>query len=237
MYWDSQYKRNGLIWGEGPSELAVAAVKYLQRRKLNRELLNVLDIGCGYGRDAFHFLKSLRCRVLGIDASKEAITMASNAALKLQNEDVKFQCRSFAEMKESKYEIVHTSNVYQLLTKNEREELRRTITRTLKPNGLLFLSTHSVSDRELYGKGTPIPKEPNSFLTAHSAKDHKQSSDRLYLHLCTREELTKDFAFLEIRELYEHEYYEPRVTGETHHHVSWILRGENADTRHNTRGL
>ena len=101
-----------------------------------------------------------------------------------------------------------------MLRRSEREELRRTVMKVIKPNGLLFLSTLSISDPEHYGKGVPIPKESNSF------------QDRVYLHFCTREELVEDFAFLSIRELYEHEYYEPRATGETHHHISWILIGE-----------
>lgn len=222
MYWNNQYKRNERLWGERPSELAIAAVEYLQKNKTNNEILSVLDIGCGYGRDAFYFLKNLRCRVLGVDISEEAIDIASNAALKSQKEDVKFQCCSFTGLKEGKYDIVFISNLYQLLKKNEREELRKMIMRTLKPNGLLFLSALSVSDPEHYGKGVPVPEEPNSF------------KDKVYLHFCTEEELTKDFAFLKIKELYEHEYYEPRVTGEIHHHVSWILIGEYAGTPHNT---
>ena len=31
MFWDDEYKRNERVWGEGPSELAVAVVEYLQR--------------------------------------------------------------------------------------------------------------------------------------------------------------------------------------------------------------
>ena len=85
---------------------------------------------------------------------------------------------------------------------------------SLKPGGLLFLSTLSVRDPEHYGKGSPVPGEPNSFV------------DKVYLHLFAREELMHDFGFLEIKELYEHEYAEPRATGEAHHHILWILNGE-----------
>ena len=31
MFWDDEYKRNERVWGERPSELAVAVVEYLQR--------------------------------------------------------------------------------------------------------------------------------------------------------------------------------------------------------------
>jgi SAM-dependent methyltransferase len=222
MFWDNEYKSSERVWGERPSELAVAVVRYLQKRKSNNEILSILDIGCGYGRDAFYFLNNFRCRILGIDTSEKAIDIASTAIPKTQEKDVKFQCCNFTELKEGGYDIVFISNLYQLLRKNERKELRKTVVRTLKPNGLLFLSTLSVRDPEHYGKGIPIPEESNSF------------QDRVYLHLCTKEELVEDFAFLNVKELYEHKYYEPRVTGEIHHHISWILIGEHVGTSYNT---
>jgi SAM-dependent methyltransferase len=216
MFWDNEYKSNECVWGEGPSELAITAVRCLQKCKSGREVLSILDIGCGYGRDAFYFLDNLGCRVLGIDSSKKAIDIALNAALKEQSGVVKFRCCNFTELEKDSYDIVFISNLYHLLKKYERKELRKAILRILKPDGSLFLSTLSVKDPEHYGKGIPVPEESNSF------------QDRVYIHLCAREELCEDFAFLDIKELYEHEYYEPRATGEIHHHILWILIGKRA---------
>ncbi|MBU3966542.1 MAG: class I SAM-dependent methyltransferase [Euryarchaeota archaeon] len=222
MSWDNEYKNFGNVWGERPSELAITAVKYLQKNRSNNMILSILDIGCGYGRDAFYFLDNIRCRILGIDISEKAIDIATNAAFKAQKEDVKIQCCNFTKLKEGKYDIVFISNLYQLLKKNEREELRKTVMRTLKPNGLLFLGTLSERDPEHYGKGTPVPGESNSF------------QEKVYLHFCTKKELVEDFTFLNIKELYKHEYCEPRVTGEIHHHISWILIGEYVGTSYNS---
>ena len=222
MYWDNKYKSNGRIWGDGPSELATAAVEYLRKLKLNNEISDMLDIGCGYGRDAFYFQENLRCRILGIDVSEKAIAIASDAVPEAQKENARFQVCNFKELKKGKYDIVFTSNLYQLLKNDERRELRKTVMRSLKPNGLLFLSTFSVSDPEHYGKGVPVSGEPNSF------------QDDNYLHFCIRKELLEDFAFLKIKELYEHAYDEPRATGEVHHHILWILIGEHIGTPHNT---
>ena len=36
MFWDDEYKTNERIWGERPGELAIAAVKYLQKCGLNK---------------------------------------------------------------------------------------------------------------------------------------------------------------------------------------------------------
>jgi len=143
MLWDTIYKGNNRIWGEEPSELAVFAVYYLKTLGLNDKNLSILDVGCGYGRDAVYFSKHLRCTVLGIDSSKEAIDMAKTACSKASN------------------------------------------------------------------------------------------IDKVYLHFCTRNELGNEFNFLKIKELYEHEYYEPHTTGEVHHRISWILIGESAGISYN----
>jgi len=212
MSWDNAYKDSGNIWGERPSELAIAMAKYLRGHKTNDNMISILDIGCGYGRDALYFLGHFRCEILGIDGSEKAIDLAKKAAVSRKN--MKFQCCDFTELGKDSYDVVFISNLYQLLRRSEREELRRTVMKVIKPNGLLFLSTLSISDPEHYGKGAPFSDESNSFM------------DKVFLHFCTRNELEKDFKFLTIGELYEHEYYEPRATGETHHHISWILIGE-----------
>ena len=212
MYWDNHYENNGRLWGETPSILALAAVEYLQKHGLSERMPTALDIGCGYGRDALYLAGNIRCTVLGVDLSEKAIALAKRNC---RDSRIMFRCCGFTELEESKeYDAVFLSNFYQLLKKDERAELRRTIDKVLKPNGLLFLSTLSTRDPEHSGKGTPVSGEINSFV------------DNVYLHLCERSELEEDFSFFKIKELYEHEYFEPRATGETHHHISWILVGK-----------
>ncbi len=216
MFWNEQYGKKGRVWGNEPSELAKAASQYLREHMPNRELA-ILDIGCGYGRDAL-FLSNNPCwRVLGIDVAEEAVGIASKTALESGKGNVEFEHRDFRELEGDKYDIVLSSNVYQILGTDDRRGLRETVARTLNPNGLLFLSTLSARDPEHSGKGNPIRGEPNSY------------QDVVYIHLCTKDELEKDFGFLRIRELYEHRYDEPRVTGEIHRHISWILIGEKPD--------
>jgi len=214
MFWNSEYKSNERIWGEGPSELAVAAARYLRECKSGVGVFNILDIGCGYGRDAFYLLNKISCRITGVDVAQNAIDIAADSIPETQRENVGFHCCNFMEVEEAGYDIVFISNLYHLLKKDEREAIGKTVVRTMKRNGLLFLSALSVNDPEHHGKGVPIPGESNSFR------------DKTYIHLFNREELLEDYAFLNIKELYEHEYYEPRATGETHHHVLWILVAE-----------
>ncbi len=213
MSWNRDYEKSGRIWGENPSELAKAAVQYLKKNKKDKENYTLLDIGCGYGRDAFYLSDNLKCDVLGIDVSEKAIEIAMNTVIKTKKHNIMFQSIAFSSLGGDKYDIVFASNVYQILHLQERDAFRNAAKKALRPEGLLFLSALSTRDPEHYGKGEQIAGETNSF------KDEK------YLHFCTREEFMQDFGFLDIQELYEQQYTEPRSNGETHHHVSWILIG------------
>jgi cyclopropane fatty-acyl-phospholipid synthase-like methyltransferase len=199
---------------EGPSELGIAAVKYLQASGPGKRPLGILDIGCGNGRDAFYLRDNLSCRVLGIDISRDAVNIARDRASRAKIENVEFQCRSYTELKAGRYDIVFTASVYHFLNKEARQEFRDVVKRSLKPKGTLFLSTLSIHDPEYYGRGTPVAGEPNSFRNG------------VYLHFSTGEELEHDFSFLNIKALYEHEDYDPRVKGEVNY-TPWILIGQH----------
>jgi len=179
----------------------------------------ILDIGCGYGRDALYLSQHIDCKILGIDSSKEAIQMALRNLSNNTAGGIKFRCCSFTRLgpNGAKYDIVFISNLYQLLRSSQRKELREVVRRVLKSGGVLFLSTLSINDPEHRGRGTPIAGEVNSYLDDRYNK---------YLHFCTGEELEHDFSYLNILRLIEHEYSEPRANGETHHHISWVLAGE-----------
>jgi hypothetical protein len=75
----------------------------------------------------------------------------------------------------------------------------------------------AAGDPEHFGKGQPVEGDPSSF------KDEK------YLHFSDSRELECDFGFLTIKEMREHEFYEPRSNGATHHHRSWLLMAQAPD--------
>lgn len=157
MFWDDKYKGSSRIWGDKPGELAVAAVKCLQTLGLNEKNLSILDIGCGYGRDIIYFSKHLKCTVLGIDISKEAVDIARNS---YRESNIKFRHCDFAELNENRYDVIFTANLYHLLRPAKREQLIKKIKKNLRPGGLLFLNALSTKDPEEYGKGIPVQDEP-----------------------------------------------------------------------------
>lgn len=215
LFWDKEYENYLRIWGDRPSELAIITVKYLQSHRLDDRFLRIVDIGCGYGRDCLYLVKHLNCCVFGIDTSQNAIEILKNSIVEPYRKAIRFKCCDFMDLDHYKYNIVFASNLYQILQREQRAEIRKKIANLLKPEGLLFLNNLSTNDPEEYGKGEPCPDEHHSF------------TNNKYLHFCTREELEADFQFLSTKELYEHEYDEPRVQGKSHHHISWILIAEH----------
>jgi hypothetical protein len=102
-----------------------------------------------------------------------------------------------------------------LLDPPARARFRVAVRGHVAPGGLVFISTLSVADPQHYGRGDPVPGDADSFV------------ERTYLHFCRREELARDFAFLEIERLDEIVYHEERPGSPAHDHVSWVLIGRS----------
>ncbi len=148
LFWDKEYENSSRIWGDRPSELAIIAVKYLKSHQLEDKYLSVLEIGCGYGRDCLYLGKHLNCCIFGIDTSQKAIEILKNSTVDPNAKPIQFKCCDFMDIDQCKYDIVLASNLYQILQKKQREELRKKVTDILKPQGLLFLNNLSTNDPE-----------------------------------------------------------------------------------------
>lgn len=213
MDWDRHYREHRQAWGGQPGELALITADYLKQHLTDYDELRIVDVGCGYGRDALYLYGQLGCGVEGIDLSPEAIGMARSLA-KDTGGGVSFTCGNFVELPDSQVDILYAGNLYQVLMQPERELFQRKVKSLLRPGGLLLLNALSINDPEEYGQGEPVPGEPDSFM------------GQKYLHFCSEQELRVAFCCLKIRELYEHSYIEPHAGGRDHHHTSWILIGE-----------
>lgn len=152
MNWDGTYEADRLVWGEKPGELATLACKYLGGVNASYKVIKMLDLGCGYGRDAVFLARNIKCSILGIDNSKEAIDMARKRVGKAES-NIRFRCCDFRQMTNRKFDVAFTSNLYQLLHKEDRKAFQEVIMKALKRDGMLFLSTLSTSDPEHFRKG------------------------------------------------------------------------------------
>ena len=214
--WEEEFRKKGRIWGDTPGELAGIALALMKKSSLCTENYTFLDLGCGYGRDSLYIARNCRISVYGIDTSATAIETARESAVELGLNPGMFNCGNFLTCPDlPDATVVYSSNVYQVLGPDERAGFRDRVRAAIRREGVFFMSTLSVDDPEHAGKGTAVAGEANSII---------EPGTRKYLHLCTREELARDFAFLKIADLSELEYIEPR-TGGDHHHRSWILTG------------
>ena len=214
MVWNVTYSHDKRVWGDRPTEAAVFAYNYLQQSRQFRSSKDIfiLDLGCGYGRDAIFLAQGLPCHILGLDSSEKAIELARESLPKGLEKRVELLCYDFSHVND-KYDVILISNLYQLLKPEERAKLRDTVKRCLKNDGLLVLGTLSTRDPQHFGKGNSVPDDPNSFI----------NNDEYY-HFCTRAELETDFNFLNIFALFEREFHGPH-TPEAHHHIAWVLMG------------
>jgi cyclopropane fatty-acyl-phospholipid synthase-like methyltransferase len=215
-FWEESYRAGGELWGERPGILAQVAMGYALEEKLPTEGKSLLDIGCGYGRDAIHLAREWKCRVLGVDSSPAAISLALEARAKAGVARAEFRQASFQLLTDETFDLVFAANLYQILPRAERMEFCASLPGLLAPGGFFFLGTHSVHDPEHFGKGTPVEGDENSFI------------EHTFVHMSTEDELRENFGFLKIHRLYEHEHLEPRTGGQIHHHITWILIGSKS---------
>jgi SAM-dependent methyltransferase len=222
LHWERRYAADEKMWGDGPSLLAQLTVARL--RPYAAPGLQVLDVGCGYGRDTRYLATELGCHAVGIDGSPAAIEAArtehNNAVrrsgkMNLDAEYLVADLASFAADPEraGAFDIVFACNVYHLLGPIGRREFASACAAAARPGGLLFLSSLSPRDPEHYAKGDPVSGEERSWV------------DKVYLHFCIAEELERDFAGFEVIDLEERAYDEPRPGASPHHHTSWFLEG------------
>jgi SAM-dependent methyltransferase len=78
--WQQYYEDRGYdLWGFTPSPTArILAQAILDSNPRRAERIEIVDWGCGYGRDSLYFLE-LGFDVIGIDASEKAVALARGA--------------------------------------------------------------------------------------------------------------------------------------------------------------
>ena len=194
------------------SKPASVTLNFLLKKLDKSEKYSFLDIGCGNGRDIAYLSSHFDNIVFyGIDISLRAIENAIQ--LNSSKNHITFDRKNWIELDNSQYDIVYISGVYHFFQLTEREAFVPKIKRILKSHGFLILSTLSSNDKQYFGKGNPVPNDPNSF-----------QSD-FYLHFCSEKELRNDFNFLNIDDLFE--FSHKNFANDTEYHTMWMLVGEN----------
>lgn len=114
------------------------------KKNLKGNNLNILDIGCGAGTLSF-YLASKGHHITGIDISQKAINECIKSAKKINLKNTKFMRASFPEefVLKKQFDAIIFIEVIEH-TSNDRKALKE-IYKLLQPNGILILSTPSIT--------------------------------------------------------------------------------------------
>lgn len=144
-FWNKEYKEvKHLSLSSSPSEDLLKFTRWLGRQRPPVQLNhsdNIIDVGCGNGRNLVHLSKTFGASGVGIDISKEAISQAKDMSKGLPLE---YKCQSIADtllLKDESCSLALDMMASHVLNKEGRERLLKEIMRVLKPGGWFFFKT------------------------------------------------------------------------------------------------
>lgn len=133
-YWKKFYKTN-IDFSENQSTFCDFVLKYL---KDYPNYKNIIDIGCGNGRDSLYFLKN-GFHVTGIDLCKEVCEyIKSKHKITIIND-------SIITYNYKNYDIYYLRFILHALIYNDILKLINNLSKQINENSLIFIETRSVS--------------------------------------------------------------------------------------------
>ena len=136
-HWDEYYKKDNAP--SFPSPFAEYVANKLSTQQ------NILEIGCGNGRDSKFFL-SKGHHVTGLDKSAKAIELCKSL---YSNEPIEFFYGAITDIVKTnnkKYDLIYSRFVIHTMSMNEELEMLKTSYHVLKKNGQFFLECRSIHD-------------------------------------------------------------------------------------------
>jgi len=140
--WEREYRNSQLVSKDSkPNADFVRFLKFLKKEQgLELENLNLLDIGCGTGKNSNYFA-SLGNSATGLDISETAIKLAKTRAdeEKANANYLEHDMGSLYPLKDSSFDIAIDIMSSNSLDEAGRETYFTEVQRTLKPQGYLFV--------------------------------------------------------------------------------------------------
>jgi SAM-dependent methyltransferase len=155
--WQQYYEDRGYsLWGFSPSPTAkILAKAILDSNPRRSERVEIVDWGCGYGRDSLYFLE-LGFHVIGIDLSEKAIALAREAYKQRQASGIPLfgsasfhagdMCSVLKSRVGQKVNAFFSNRVLHLLAEADFCDATRNAIRYLEQGALLCVSGRSPDD-------------------------------------------------------------------------------------------
>ena len=157
-YWNSLYDKKN-YFGTGPTKLAILAESLLK----TNNVIQILDIGCGQGRDTFYF-SQLGYHVDAIDISENAIEYIKKTKIQLNLNNINAIVHDIEKpfpFSEDKYDFIYSNLALQFFNAVKLNEIFSNIVKIMKKNSLFLFSTDRKSTR-LNSSHTDISRMPSS---------------------------------------------------------------------------
>ncbi|MEM2160075.1 MAG: methyltransferase domain-containing protein [Candidatus Nitrosotenuis sp.] len=142
-YWNSLYS-NKDYFGTGPTKLAKLATTILNKQKLN-----MLEIGCGQGRDAIYF-STLGYNVHAFDISEKAIEYLTNLKKSLQLENLNpfvYDVEKSLPFPKESFDFIYSNLALQFFDIDKLDSIFANISQIIKRNSLFLFSTKKSGDK------------------------------------------------------------------------------------------
>ena len=143
-YWNDLYSKQN-YFGTGPTILALEAQEIIKKNSIS----NILELGCGQGRDSL-FFTNLGCKVVGTDISENAI----NFVKKIKNEQNLENLELFLHdtlnpfvFKNSNFELIYSNLALQFFDLSQLSQIFSNIKKIMKPKSFFLFSTKKSGDK------------------------------------------------------------------------------------------
>ena len=143
-YWNKLYDKKN-FFGTGPTKLAKYAESILQKNEIN----NLLEIGCGQGRDAIHF-SQLGYDLNAFDISSKAIKFVDEIKNSLELTNLNFIVHDVEKMfpySKENFDFVYSNLALQFFNLDQLQIIFKNIADVMKDNSMFLFSTKKKGDK------------------------------------------------------------------------------------------
>ena len=138
-YWDRYYHDDSHLVAEPSSYAVLCASDWA-------EPLQILEVGCGNGRDAFYFAH-LGHNVIGLDISESAVRLCQES---YDYGGIVFAVSTLRQYVDAiehvSVDVVYSRFSLHAMNKKEEKETLEAAANILKPNGRLYIECRSIND-------------------------------------------------------------------------------------------
>jgi SAM-dependent methyltransferase len=207
QFWEKRYIKQEYEWGIKPSILALKAPESVPAGG------TVLDVACGYGRDAIFLAKS-GYQTYAMDFSPSAIKRGRDWAQR-ENLQIDFKNKELIDCgySENFFDGVIMFNTLHLLWKPKRMEVVSEVHRILKPGGKGLFAFFSTKE-EGFGVGEEV--EENSFTRAKGRMRHYFTREDINEHFSAYSSISAEEFFIPPE---DHEHHGRKEHG----HYEWLV--------------